>query len=113
MKLLVNGSVVEMEYLGFEESSGHILRILVAASVIANETELHANLVEALKATYPCGGMMDRAAVEDGLSEIRILGGLMLETIDTMRRAGFGVQETMIRTLGDFMLEVVGSPDPA
>ena len=90
MNLIVNGLTVNMAYLPFEPPSpGHILQLLIHSE----KTALHADLVDALSVAQPSGGIMDKAEPENGWTEIRILCGLMLEAIDMMRRAGFGVKE--------------------
>lgn len=97
MNLIVNRSAVSMAYLPFEaQSAGHILQLLIAEGcepALCEETPLHAELVRVLGATQPSGGIMDKPEPENGWTEVRILGGLMLEAIDMMRRAGLGVKE--------------------
>lgn len=95
MKLLVNGARVQMEYLPLEtQMAKHTLHIKIAdVGMLEIHSILHGGLVGALDVSQKSGRIMDRGAIENGFSEIHIAGGTMLEAIDMMRRAGFGMKE--------------------
>jgi hypothetical protein len=94
MQIIVDGVEARLEYLLFTEGTGGaILQIMMAVPPPDRNPELHSALVDEFKAHFQ--GVMDKAEIVEGCTEIRLLHVTMLECIDIMRMSGHGVVESL------------------
>lgn len=90
MRLLVNNTEVGVKYLPFTDGEGAVLQLLLQES--DGRDALHRKLADELQGTF-CMGVMDKAEVVDGCTEIRLLNATVLEAADALRMLGYGVRE--------------------
>lgn len=90
MHLLINKTEVKVKYLPFEKGGGAILQLLLQES--DERDALHRKLADELENSYALG-VMDKAEVIKGCTEIRLLNATCLQAIDLIRSLGYGVRE--------------------
>ncbi len=94
MRIIVDGVEARLKYLLFTEGvGGAILQIMLAVPPSDRNPKLHSALVDEFRPHFQ--GVMDRAEVTEGCTEIRLLHVTMLECVDIMRTSGHGVVEIL------------------